>query len=187
MLLETHIWLCKFQDLLNFICKRILLSLTNATEIFNVKHVSLCAQAMIFHVTLQILQISFFIQCRISKAKRNPNASKLYTALFSSAQWHENKRWQLPFLGQRAGWFCLLAKVWGSPTALSPGWWIILPEPTADTKQGGWCHRTDGWFPAERPWLLWFLSQGSGCPQDLLGVGHSLFCNERDQKISSQL
>lgn len=40
---------------------------------------SLCALAMIFRMTLQILQISFFIQCRISKAKRNPNASKLYT------------------------------------------------------------------------------------------------------------
>lgn len=58
---------------------------------------SLCPQAMIFHVTLQILQISFFIQHRISKAKRNPNASKLYTALFSPAQCHENKWWQLPF------------------------------------------------------------------------------------------
>lgn len=142
---------------------------------------SLCAQAMIFHVTLQILQISFFTQCRISKAKRNPNASKLYfvqtIALFPSAQCHENKRWQLPFFWDkdqdgsvtrpRCGAALLLS-------AQSDG--KFFQRLTADTKQSGWCHRRDGWFPAERPWLLWIPSWGSGSPQYMLrDPGHSLF------------
>lgn len=37
MLLETCILFCNFQELFYFICKRILLSLTKATQIFNVK------------------------------------------------------------------------------------------------------------------------------------------------------
>lgn len=73
------------------------LPFTKLTRVFNVKRElkSLHTQTMIFHVplSLQMLQISFFIQHCISKANRSPDGCKLHTDLFSSAQCHEDERW----------------------------------------------------------------------------------------------
>lgn len=117
---------------------------------------------------------SAFSQHQTSEAKRNPNASKLCTALFSSAQWHEAR-----------GGNCLSedkdedgSLTWArcGATLLHParGGGNICQRLTEDTKSGGLCHRSDGWVPAERPWLL---SCGAGCPLYPQGdPGHSLYC-----------
>jgi len=31
----------------------------------------------------------------------------------------------------------------------------VCQKLTEDTKSSGWCHRTDGWVTAERPWVPW--------------------------------
>lgn len=152
----------KLQELFYFTCKRILLYFTKPTQVSNVKcePKSLHARAMIFHVSISLQMLLF----------RTAPESKLRTALFPSVQSHEDNRGTIAFIKTRTGGFCHLSKVWGSPMVLSPNWWKCLLEAYCGHKQGGWCHRRDGWVSVERAWLLWIPSGESGCPQYLQGA-----------------
>lgn len=114
-------------------------------------------------------------------------------ALFPWAQCHENKRWQLPFLEQRSGWFCHWPK-WGSPTAPSRGRWKILPEAHCR-------HKTQGLMP-QKGWMVpcwetlaaldpvlrvWVSPVPAGGAEALPNSYFAFLCNQGDQKISSQL
>lgn len=153
---------------------------------------SLCAQAMIFHMTLQILQISFFIQHRISKAKRNSNASKLYTALFSSAQCHENKRWQLSFFRTKTRMVLSPGQGVGQPHITQPR---VLEKSARGSlqTQSRAAGATEGMGGSQlrNPGCSGSHPEGLGVPRTcwvtLLISYFAFLCNKKGQKISSQL
>lgn len=176
MLLETCIWFCKFRELFNFICKRILLSLTKATQIFDIKseQVSVCSGHGFPHDPSNTADQLFHTEQDIQSQKKPKCKQTIHSFVLISSM-SQKQEVAIVFFRTK------------TRMVLSPGQGVGQPHSTQprvmeDSARGS--VQTQSRAAAATEGMDGSLLRDPGCsgahpggPQCLLGgPGHSLFC-----------